>query len=65
MATFNQQNNNNNPFNGFNLDSFSAPFFADIDGDGDLDAVVGNSAGAIDYFRNNGSPTNPQYTLIN
>ena len=32
----------------------SAPSFADLDGDGDLDAIVGESNGILHYFQNTG-----------
>ncbi|MGB0522181.1 MAG: beta strand repeat-containing protein, partial [Flammeovirgaceae bacterium] len=38
-----------------------APTFADIDGDGDLDAFIGEAAGNITYFRNTGNVTNPTF----
>jgi len=41
-----------NPFNGIDVIDFSAPTFADLDGDGDLDALVGHSYGALRYFEN-------------
>ncbi|MEO1280093.1 MAG: VCBS repeat-containing protein, partial [Planctomycetota bacterium] len=50
-----------NPFNGIGVGYYSAPTFADIDGDGDLDAVVGESNGTLNYFENTGSATNPVY----
>ena len=37
------------------------PAFADIDGDGDLDAFVGKLDGTIQYFRNNGNALAPQF----
>jgi Ca2+-binding RTX toxin-like protein len=41
MTTFIEQNNQFNPFNGLNVGAnSSSPTFADIDGDGDLDAIV-------------------------
>ena len=42
-----------NPFNGVDIGSFSAPSFADLDGDGEIDAVVGTSDGTLRAFANN------------
>ena len=39
----------------------SAPTFVDIDGDGDLDAFVGEDAGYVTYFENTGSSTSPAF----
>ena len=44
-----------NPFNGFNVGTYSSPTFADIDGDGDLDLVVGEYNGTLKYFLNESS----------
>ncbi len=43
-----------NPLNGVNVGSFSSPTFADVDGDGDLDAFIGEDSGNINYFENDG-----------
>jgi hypothetical protein len=37
--------------------NYAAPTFADLDGDGDLDALVGNRDGNTLYFKNIGSAT--------
>ena len=46
-----------NPFNGIDVGSFSGPAGGDIDGDGDMDLVVANSAGTVTTLRNNGNGT--------
>ncbi len=50
-----------NPFNGINVGYSSSPTLADIDGDGDLDLVVGESAGTLKYYQNTGTTSNPAY----
>jgi len=47
-----------NPLAGFNVGSYATPTFADIDGDGDLDAFIGKLSGfpnSINFYQNNGS----------
>lgn len=52
-----------NPFSGSDVGRSSSPTFVDVDGDGDLDAVVGNSYGTINYFRNAGTRKKPKFEL--
>uniref|UniRef100_UPI0034DE4E38 FG-GAP-like repeat-containing protein n=1 Tax=Candidatus Thiodubiliella endoseptemdiera TaxID=2738886 RepID=UPI0034DE4E38 len=51
----------NNPFEGIDVGDLSAPTLADIDGDGDLDLVVGESDGTLKYYQNTGTTSNPAY----
>jgi len=44
-----------NPLLNVNVGFRSSPTFADIDNDGDLDAFVGESAGTVKFYRNNGT----------
>jgi len=39
-----------NPFVGVNVGNFSVPFLADIDNDGNLDALIGESNGTIQHY---------------
>ena len=44
-----------NPFNGVNFGPGAAPTFGDIDGDGDIDAIIGNADGTLRTLLNNGA----------
>jgi len=44
--------------------SQAAPALADIDGDGDLDLFIGQANGAITFYRNEGTPRAPRFTLV-
>ena len=59
---FAEQTGGANPFNGVDVGSYSTPAFADLDGDGDLDAIVGELNGTLRYFENTGSATTPAFT---
>ncbi|MBI3387639.1 MAG: VCBS repeat-containing protein, partial [Deltaproteobacteria bacterium] len=50
-----------NPFGLADVGAFSSPTFADLDGDGDLDAFIGNLAGNTIYFANTGSSAAPAF----
>ena len=42
----------------------STPALGDLDGDGDLDLLIGESSGTINYYRNDGSATAPDFVLV-
>ncbi|MEO3480048.1 FG-GAP-like repeat-containing protein [Phaeobacter sp. CAU 1743] len=42
------------PFNGIDIGSYSNPAFADIDGDGDQDLILGDRVGQLTAFENTG-----------
>ncbi|MBY0362246.1 MAG: cadherin domain-containing protein [Phreatobacter sp.] len=53
-----------NPFGLSDAGSATAITFADLDGDGDQDAIIGDDAGNLDYFRNNGTASSPSFTFV-
>jgi hypothetical protein len=44
--------------------SHTSPALADIDGDGDLDLVAGESSGEVNLWRNDGTRSAPEFTLV-
>lgn len=46
------------------LQNGDTPCFSDIDYDGDVDALVGKATGALWYYENKGTPTNPSFQLL-
>ncbi len=52
------------PFNGIDLGSYAAPAFVDLDGDGDLDALLGSQAGTVRYFDNTGTTAAPVFAEV-
>lgn len=49
------------PVNGFVFDVSSKITLGDVDGDADLDMLIGDRFGAVRYFRNVGSKTSPSF----
>ncbi len=44
--------------------SNTTPTLADLDGDGDLDMLIGESSGQLNLYRNTGSRTAPRFELV-
>jgi hypothetical protein len=44
--------------------SQTTPAVGDLDGDGDLDLLVGEALGTLNYYRNDGTDRVPRFTLV-
>ena len=49
------------PFGSLDVGGDSNPTFVDIDGDGDMDAFIGENDGVMNYFENTGTASNPAF----
>ena len=63
-ANFTSVTGASNPFDGVDVGSRSAPAFADIDNDGDLDAFIGEGYGEIKFYQNDGTAAAPTFTSV-
>jgi hypothetical protein len=61
LMTLASQTGSANPFNGEDVGDESVPALADIDGDGDLDAAVGEETGTLKYYQNDGDAQTPSF----
>ncbi|MDX2286708.1 MAG: T9SS type A sorting domain-containing protein [Bacteroidia bacterium] len=58
---FAQVTGSSNPFNNVNNGDNSYPMFADLDQDGDPEALLGEESGILNYYLNQGSASNPVF----
>jgi len=61
---FAEQTGTANPLTGIDVGWLSTPTLDDLDGDGDLDVLIGSYDGPISYYRNDGTPTAPVFVQV-
>jgi hypothetical protein len=54
----------NPQYQGIDIGNNSMPQVIDVNRDGDLDILIGERAGVLNYFENTGTSTNPVFTLV-
>jgi len=60
---FSEQTGTDNPTNGEIIPFRSAPGFIDVDGDGDLDMIIGDVCGGVVLFDNTGTANSPAFDV--
>ena len=62
LPNFIERTESASPFHRIEVDSNNAvPSLADIDNDGDLDAIIGSEAGNLKYYENTGTANSPNF----
>jgi len=61
QPVFIEQTEQNNLLTDVEVDFYSTPTLVDIDGDSDLDALIGAEDGTVSYYENIGSVTQPNF----
>ncbi len=65
VPDFELQNDASNPLSNVSVPYITFPTFADIDGDGDMDAIIGEYYGTVSYYKNEGTEMVPNFELQN
>ena len=60
--TFTQRTGNDNPFNGLAAGAFFGADFVDVNGDSNLDLIIGTQLGDVLYFKNTGTNADPEFS---
>ena len=63
-GVYEEKTGGDNPFDGIDVGDFARPTFGDIDKDNDIDLVIGERAGNINYYSNNNDGTFTEKTGV-